>query len=104
MVLKRDLAGECARPESRAAAREGRSDVVKRRFKVLLEWDPDDKVWVTYVPALNYLSTFGETREEALENTREAIVGYVEAAAKEDIPVPSADTETELVDLEVAVA
>jgi len=53
------------------------------RFKVLLEFDPDAKVWVTYVPALGHASTFGETRDEALENTRELILGYLEAAASD---------------------
>ncbi|HYU18391.1 MAG TPA: type II toxin-antitoxin system HicB family antitoxin [Chloroflexota bacterium] len=75
-----------------------------RHFKVLLEWDSDSQAWVTYVPALDQLSTFGDTRDEALENTREAILGYLEAAAKEGIPVPAQDTEAELVDLEVAIA
>jgi antitoxin HicB len=73
-----------------------------RRFKVLLEWDPDEQVWVTYVPTLGQLSTYAETRDEALEQTREAIIGYLEAAVKEGIPIPRADTETEVVDLEVA--
>jgi predicted RNase H-like HicB family nuclease len=59
-------------------------------YTVLLEWDPESPVWVTYVPALDYLSTFGETREEAIEQTREAILGYIEAAATEGIPVPAA--------------
>lgn len=35
-----------------------------RRFQVLLEWDSESQAWVTYVPALDYLSTFGQTREE----------------------------------------
>ena len=55
-----------------------------------------------HVPALNGLSTFGDTREEALANTREAIEGYFEAAAKEGIVIP--DHQMELLDLEVAVA
>jgi len=75
-----------------------------RRFKVLIEWDPEDRVWVTYVPALDHLSTYGETREEALENIREAILGYLEAAAKEGIPVPATDPDMDLIDLEVATA
>jgi predicted RNase H-like HicB family nuclease len=73
-----------------------------QRFQVLLEWDSEDQVWVTHVPVLNSLSTFGDTREEALANTREAIEGYFEAAAKEGIPV--FDRQLELLDLEVAVA
>lgn len=71
-------------------------------FHVLLEWDPDDHVWVTYVPSLGYVSTYGKTREEALANTQEAIAGYLEAAEKEGIPV-HAGGPTELVQLEVAV-
>ena len=67
---------------------------------VLLEWDPEADVWVTYVPTLNDLSTFGETKEEALANTREAILGYLEAAEKEGLPLPD---PAELVDLEIAV-
>jgi predicted RNase H-like HicB family nuclease len=51
------------------------------RFKVLIEWDPADDVWVTYVPKLNHLSTFGDSREEALQQTKEAILGYLEAAS-----------------------
>lgn len=77
--------------------------VATRRFKVLIEWDPDDRVWVTYVPALNHLSTFGSTREEALQQTRDAIVGYLEAAAKEGIPVPHEAGSSDIVDLEVSV-
>lgn len=49
---------------------------------MLLEWDPSAEVWVTFVPSLDSLSTYGETREEALEQTREAILGHLEAAAK----------------------
>jgi predicted RNase H-like HicB family nuclease len=75
-----------------------------RRFKVLLEWDGDDRVWVTYVPALNLLSTYGETRGQALDNTHEAIVGYLEAASKEGVPLPPPGAETEVVELEVATS
>lgn len=71
---------------------------------MVLEWDAEDHVWVTYVPVLNYLSTFGETREGALANTQEAILGYIEVAAKEGIPVPAEDSKAELVQVQVAVA
>ncbi len=73
-----------------------------RRFGVLLEWDPDREVWVSFVPSLDSLSTYGRTREQALEQTREAIAGYFEAAEKEGLPVPAAELEPEVVELEVA--
>jgi predicted RNase H-like HicB family nuclease len=52
-----------------------------RRFQVEIEWNPEDRVWVTYVPALGHLSTYGETREEALAQTRDAVLGYLDLEA-----------------------
>jgi predicted RNase H-like HicB family nuclease len=75
-----------------------------RTFKVLLEWDADDRVWVTTVPALEGLSTYGDTRDEAVEQTREAILGYLEAAEREGLPVPPEPGEVELVEVQVAIA
>jgi predicted RNase H-like HicB family nuclease len=75
--------------------------VQTRSFKVIVEWDPGDAVWVTSVPALNHLSTYGATRAEALAQTREAILGYLEAAALEGLPIEVSDTQVELVEVEV---
>ena len=60
---------------------------MNHQFHVLLEWDATEQLWVSYVPALDYLSTYGGTRDEALAMTREAITGYVEAAEREEITV-----------------
>lgn len=54
----------------------------------VVEWDSDDKVWVIHVAALDNLSSYGATGEAALESTRETIAGYLEAAAKDGIPLP----------------
>jgi predicted RNase H-like HicB family nuclease len=83
-------------------AREGSTSGTIRRYGILVEWDPSARVWVTFVPSLDSLSTYGKTRESALEQTREAILGYLEAAAKEGLPVPEADAEPEVVEVEVA--
>jgi predicted RNase H-like HicB family nuclease len=77
-------------------------EIPTRRFKVILEWDATDDVWVSLVPTLGYLSTYGDTRQEALDQTREAIIGYLEAAEKEGMPTPTADSDAEIVELEVA--
>lgn len=74
-----------------------------RRFSVVIERDGDDKVWVTHVPALGGLSSYGDTREAALESTREAIAGYLEAAAKDSIPLPRSGPEPSIVELEVSL-
>jgi predicted RNase H-like HicB family nuclease len=76
--------------------------MVLRRFPTILEWDAEDRVWVTYVPSLNHLSTYGETESEALERTREAIAGYLEAAQKEGLSAFSDSPEPRIVDLQVA--
>jgi predicted RNase H-like HicB family nuclease len=78
--------------------------MMTRRFPVLLERDRDSGVWVTYVPSLGNLSTWGETREEAIANTEEAILGYLEAAAQEGIDLPAEPSELEMLNVEVAVA
>jgi predicted RNase H-like HicB family nuclease len=73
-----------------------------KTFQVIVE--PEDGVFVTYVPALDFASTFGATREEALERTREMIAGYLEAAGKEGLAIdlPPPDRRAELVDLAVS--
>ena len=70
-------------------------------FKVVLEYDPDENCWVTYVPALDNISTWGKTRKEAVENTKEAIIGYVEAAREEGLPTPLGKT-IEITEIKVA--
>jgi predicted RNase H-like HicB family nuclease len=74
-----------------------------RQFQAFMEYDAEDKVWVTYVPALDNLSTFGETPDEAIENTREAVLGYLEAAAIEKIDVDAGTPPLQQFAIEVSV-
>ena len=46
---------------------------MQRRFKVILEWDNDDKFCVATVPAIPGCSTYGNTKEEALAMVEDAI-------------------------------
>ena len=57
-------------------------------LKIIFEWDAQDCVWVSTVPDLGNISTYGETLEEVVAHTREAIVGYVETAAELGLPLP----------------
>ncbi len=68
-------------------------------FSVLLEDNGDE--FVTYVPALDFSSTFGATRHEALERTRELIAGYLEAATIEGIELDMTDCRREIVKLSI---
>ena len=71
-------------------------------FKVVLEFDKDEDCWVTYVPALGNISTWGKTREDAIKNTEEAIIGYLEAAGKEGLPV-SPEKLIEITEMKVSI-
>ncbi len=55
-----------------------------RQYVFTITWDEEARVWVTFVPDLNNLSTFGETRAEAIAHTHEAIESYLEAARSKE--------------------
>lgn len=86
-----------ARDRSRALAQRR-----ARRLKVIVERDPEAGLWVTYVPALGHLSTYGHSKREALLQTREAIRGYFEAAEKAGIDIGDSDVDVELTELDVS--
>jgi predicted RNase H-like HicB family nuclease len=76
---------------------------MKRRYTVLLELDPDDKVYVASVPALPGCVTQGDTRDEALVNATEAIIVYIKSEQMVGEPVPEETAAPELVTVEVEV-
>ena len=72
-----------------------------RQFQVFVAYDAAEKAWVTCVPSLDSLSTFAPTHDEALAQTREAILGYLEAAEIEGIELTIDPTPAELVQIAV---
>lgn len=52
------------------------------QFTIVLEWDEEGQGWAVTVPALPGCFTQGDTREQALANAQEAIVGHLAALAK----------------------
>jgi len=70
-----------------------------KRFTVALSMGEDGMV-VASCPALPGVWTQGSSREEALENAREAIELYLESAREHGDPIP----EEDLVTVDVAVA
>lgn len=46
---------------------------MQRRFKVVLTWNKEDKVYVATVPAIPGCSTFGDTQGEALAMAEDVI-------------------------------
>jgi predicted RNase H-like HicB family nuclease len=69
------------------------SEATVRRYTVVLEPGEDGFVVIS-CPALPGCRTQGRTREEALENIKEAIELYLEALIDNDEPVPTEEVET----------
>lgn len=69
------------------------------KYRVLIEQD-EDGVYVAEAPTLPGCVSQGKTREEAIENVREAITAYLESLEAHDEPVPPPITE-ELVEVQV---
>ena len=48
----------------------------------------EDGYWIAECPSLPGCITQGKSKEEAIENVKEAICGYVAALKEDGIPVP----------------
>ncbi len=57
-------------------------------FGTELEWDCSENVWVPYVRGLGDASTYGGSFAETISQTRDLILGNLEVASLEGIPVP----------------
>jgi predicted RNase H-like HicB family nuclease len=57
----------------------------------------EDGWWLAEVPSLPGCATQGETREEAIENIKDAIEGYVAVLEEKGLPVPDEWEEFEVV-------
>ncbi|MCA1819305.1 MAG: type II toxin-antitoxin system HicB family antitoxin [Halobacteriales archaeon] len=57
----------------------------------------EDSWWVVECPSLPGCISQGKTRDEAIENIKEAIQCYVEALEQEGEPVPSDPLDASLV-------
>ncbi|MCA1737904.1 MAG: type II toxin-antitoxin system HicB family antitoxin [Actinobacteria bacterium] len=62
------------------------------KYRVLIEQD-EDGVYVAEVPALPGCISQGQSREEAVENVKEAIAAYLESLEARGDPIPPPITE-----------
>jgi len=69
------------------------------KFRILIEQD-EDGVFVVEVPSLPGCVSQGNTRQEAIENAKEAITAYLESLAAHDEPIPPPIAE-ELVEVAI---
>ena len=69
------------------------------RYTILVT--PEDGAYIVDVPALPGCHTVGDTLEEAIVNSREAIELYLEVLREKGEPIPE-DTEPQAIRVEVA--
>jgi len=50
------------------------------RYSLIIDWDPDDRIFVVTVPDLPGCRTHGRTYEEAARNAQDAIESWIDAA------------------------
>ena len=58
-------------------------------YSMIIQWDEDDKIFVVNVPELPGCMTHGKTYEEAVEQGKEAIEGWLDVARDLNWPIPS---------------
>lgn len=73
---------------------------MSRKFKVVLEQESDGGYSV-HVPALPGCASQGDTLQEALRNIQEAIELYLWSLKDDGLPVPEADPEVLVREIEI---
>jgi antitoxin HicB len=69
------------------------------KYRVIIEQD-EDGIFVAECPSLPGCVSQGRTREEALENIKDAIKGYLESLKKHNDPIPP-PIEEEIVEIAI---
>lgn len=57
------------------------------KYRVLIDQD-EDGIYVAEVPSLPGCISQGRSRQQAIENIKEAIAAYLESLAAHDEPIP----------------
>ena len=69
------------------------------KFRVLIEQD-EDGMFIAQVPSLPGCISQGKTRDEAIRNIQEAVIGYIESLKAHGDPIPPSIDE-EILDVSV---
>jgi predicted RNase H-like HicB family nuclease len=64
----------------------GAKPIIGFRIRVIVE--PDEVGFHAYCPALEGLHTYGDTKQEALQNAKDAAIAYLESSIKHHDPIP----------------
>lgn len=89
------------RPGDRTRGRRTANTAMSTTVTYPIVIEEQDGEFVTYVPAFDFASTHGDTRDEALQRTHELIVGYLQFAVKEGLDIPAPARRTEIAEITV---
>jgi predicted RNase H-like HicB family nuclease len=60
----------------------------EEHYSLVIEWDPDDRIYVVTVPELPGCLTHGASYEEAIAQARDAIESWLDAARDAGVAIP----------------
>lgn len=63
-----------------------------RHYSLVIQWDPDDQIYVVTVPELHGCMTHGRTYEEAILQAQDAIESWISAAQEMGFSIPEPQT------------
>ncbi|HEY9809256.1 MAG TPA: type II toxin-antitoxin system HicB family antitoxin [Halomicronema sp.] len=70
---------------------------MNQHTRQVILYKDEDGYWVVECPSLKGCISQGMTKEEALSNIKDAILGYIAALEEDGLPVPQDNFETFLV-------
>jgi len=66
-------------------------------MRQVLIYRGEDEYWIAECPSLRGCISQGKTKDEAINNIKEAIKGYIKVLEEDDIPVPEEKFDSVLV-------
>ena len=63
-----------------------------RHYSLVIQWDPEDHIYVVTVPELRGCMTHGRTYEEAILQAQDAIESWIGAAQEMGLSIPVPQT------------
>lgn len=61
---------------------------MNRNYRIVIQWDPSDKIYIAEVPQLKRCMAHGDTPEEAAREIQTSIEIWLENATEMGIPIP----------------
>lgn len=71
-----------------ANSKSRKANNIEFRYRIDITWSPEDESYIVKVPELDGCVTHGDSVEEAVANSKEAIAAYLDSLRSRGLPVP----------------